>query len=683
MSTVMTPAVDAASAAPVSRESLVHQLYEAAELEHNLMCTYLYAAFSLKSGVEEGLSPAEADATARWRRAILQVAVEEMGHLAAVWNITAALGGSPRFGRMNFPLDTGGLPASVVVRLEPFSEAVLQHFIFLERPKDSDEPDGAGFVADFQFRRGVSAPRVTPMPIDYDTVGVFYDTLSANMRAFVERVGESEAFCGDRNLQISRKEIDFQGCEPVICLKTALKAFDAIVSQGEGAAHECAECHYARFAAIREELRTLKAANPSFEPAYPAAVNPVLRRPVRAGPRVWIENEDAAAVVDVANSAYMLMLRLISHSYLLPRPHPAKAACIDLGLGLMRAMTPLAEAAARLPAGPSNPGCHAGMSFTSLRDAAPLPPGESAGRFFLERLQELSAAAGALRSNARTAQALRILNDLTARATRDFARIAREAPVVLSAGNHAPPPVAAAPEPPAIAAAAPGAAVIEPGNVAPTPRTVDGVDYIEGRDMTLIYEGKKCIHSRFCVTWGPKVFIANVKGPWINPDAMPTDALTEIAHVCVSGAIRYKRKDGHPDEQPPPVNLISVRENGPYAIRADIQLDGAPAVSHRLTLCRCGASKNKPFCDGSHNEIKFSASGEPPTGKADMLAVRDGPLAIDPQVDGPLRVRGNMEIISGTGRVVARLESAMFCRCGASNNKPFCDGSHARVGFKS
>ena len=77
----------------------------------------------------------------------------------------------------------------------------------------------------------------------------------------------------------------------MICLKTALKAFDAIVSQGEGAAHECEDCHYARFAAIREELKALKAANPAFEPAFPAAVNPVLRRPVRAGPRVWIENE--------------------------------------------------------------------------------------------------------------------------------------------------------------------------------------------------------------------------------------------------------------------------------------------------------------------------------------------------------------------------------------------------------
>ena len=252
------------------------------------------------------------------------------------------------------------------------------------------------------------------------------------------------------------------------------------------------------------------------------------------------------------------------------------------------------------------------------------------------------------------------------------ARVAQPAPA------PAPAPSAAAPR-----RAAGDASRIEPGNLAPTPRTVDGVDYIEGRDLTLIYEGRKCIHSRWCVTWGPKVFLANVKGPWINPDNMPTERLAEIAHLCVSGAIRYQRKDGGPDEAAPLVNLIAVRENGPYAFRANLQLDGAPSDYYRLTLCRCGASKHKPFCDGSHNEVKFSASGEPATGKADMLAVRDGPLAVDPQIDGPLKVRGNMEIVSGTGRVVARLESAALCRCGASGNKPFCDGSHARVGFKS
>jgi len=664
----------------ITREALIHQLYEAAELEHNLMCTYLYAAFSLRSGTAEGLSETEADATARWRRAILRVAVEEMGHLTAVWNITSALGGSPRFGRINFPLDPGALPANVVVRLAPFSEAVLQHFIYLERPTGSTEPDGAGFSPDFQFTRGVARPRVTPMPVDYETVGKFYETLAADLGSFVARIGEREAFCGDRNLQISRAEIDFQGCDPVICSKTALAAFDAIVSQGEGATQENADSHYQRFIAIREEMKALRTANPSFSPAYPAAVNPVLRRPVRQGARVWLEDETAATTVDVANSAYMLMLRLISHSYLVPRPHPLKALCIDLSLGLMRAMAPLGERAARLPAGPSNPECNAGMSFTALRDSAPIPPGTSAGKFFVERLAEINDAAQSLvaaaNGDARVTQAQRVLADLTRRAERGFANLTTELPRTAVAAT---PPAQSAP---AVAPTS-GSAVIEPGNVAPTPRTVDGVDYIEGRDLTLIYEGKKCIHSRFCVTWGPKVFIANVKGPWINPDAMSTEALTEIAHVCVSGAIRYKRKDGQPDEAPPPVNLISVREGGPYAVRADIRLDGAPAVSYRLTLCRCGASKNKPFCDGSHNEIKFAASGEPPTGKADMLPVRDGPLAIDPTIDGPLQVRGNVELISGTGRVVARLESARLCRCGASNNKPFCDGSHTRVGFKS
>src|SRR3954464_14816602 len=146
-----------------SREALLGALYEAAELEHNLMCTYLYAAFSLRSGEGEGLTQAEAVAVARWRQTIIDVAIDEMGHLAAVWNITAALGGSPRFGRGNFPLDPGMLPAGIVVKLAPFNEAVLQHFIFLERPDDSAEPDGEGFAPEWPFKRGSAMPRLTPM----------------------------------------------------------------------------------------------------------------------------------------------------------------------------------------------------------------------------------------------------------------------------------------------------------------------------------------------------------------------------------------------------------------------------------------------------------------------------------------------------------------------------------------
>jgi CDGSH-type Zn-finger protein len=82
--------------------------------------------------------------------------------------------------------------------------------------------------------------------------------------------------------------------------------------------------------------------------------------------------------------------------------------------------------------------------------------------------------------------------------------------------------------------------------------------------------------------------------------------------------------------------------------------------------------------------VKFGATGEPATGtQTAMLAKRDGPLAIDPQLDGPLQIHGNLEITAGTGRMIARVTNAKLCRCGASNAKPFCDGSHARIGFRS
>jgi hypothetical protein len=292
----------------LSRESLLHALYEAAELEHNLMCTYLYAAFSLKSGVEEGLTPAEADAVTRWRREILDVAVDEMSHLTAVWNITAALGGVPRFGRTNFPLDPGYLPACVVVKLAPFSAAVLQHFIYLERPHDSTEPDGEGFEPERRFVRGTSGNRLTPMGIDYATVGQFYAALSAGLRALVDRVGETQTFCGDPALQLSEAEVNLAGARRVICLKTALAAFDAIVRQGEGASEHSEGSHFSRFCEIRTEFRALKESNPAFTPNHPAATNPVLRRPPRPEGRVWIEAEPSIVVVDLANAAYGLML---------------------------------------------------------------------------------------------------------------------------------------------------------------------------------------------------------------------------------------------------------------------------------------------------------------------------------------------------------------------------------------
>jgi CDGSH-type Zn-finger protein/uncharacterized Fe-S cluster protein YjdI len=664
---------DATDTSPfLQREILVNALYEAAELEHNLMCTYLYAAASLKEGEAEGLRASEAEAVQRWSRVLMGVAIQEMGHLVAVWNITSALGATPRIGRANFPLDPGYLPAGITVKLAPFGPDTLQHFIFLERPHGSAEAEGPGFACERPYARGTARTHLTPMGRDYDTVGAFYERIGEGLRTFVGRYGEAIAFGGDPALQLSPEEVNLPGARQVRCLKTALAAFTAIVEQGEGAPRDSVDSHFQKFLGIRAELASLKEKNPSFAPAFPAATNPVLRRPPRPEGRVWIEDADAFATVDLANASYALMLRLTGYAYALRGPGREKSLVVDLAIGLMQAMMPLAQRAARLPAGPSNPHCNAGMSFITLRDPSPLPPGPAARQLLLERFAQLAEAGAALRTSGdeRAAAAAEQLSRLATRAAREFD---------LSASAAAP---AAAARAAAVPAAAVPVATTQPAPVSPAVAASDGVERVRGARLELDFEGRRCIHSRFCVTWTPSVFLANVKGPWIHPDAMPVERVVEVAHACPSGAIRYRRIDGGAQEAAPPVNLATVREAGPYAFRAELQIDGAPA-GFRATLCRCGASKNKPYCDGSHHEIGFAASGEPATGKTEMLAVRDGVLAIDPQLNGPLCVRGNLEILSGTGRAVARTTSAYLCRCGGSANKPFCDGTHKKIGFKS
>ncbi|HEY0253746.1 MAG TPA: ferritin-like domain-containing protein [Kofleriaceae bacterium] len=466
-----------------TREQLVHGLYEAAELEHNLMCTYLYAAFSLRQGTDEGLSAEEAAATARWRKTIIDVAVEEMGHLTAVWNITSALGAAPRFGRINFPLEPGILPASIVVKLAPFSESVIQHFVHLERPNDSAESEGEGFEPEYKFHRANTADRLVPMAMDYDTVGVFYQTLETRLRTFAEQHGDDGAFCGDPQLQLGPTEIDLVGAQPVICVKTALKALDAIVAQGEGAPGHSEDSHFVKFVQVRTELAALKKANPAFSPAWPSAVNPVLRPPVRQTGRVWIENEEAARTVDVANAGYALMLRLLAYSYALPRG-AEKGAVVGLAIDLMRAISLLGERAARLPAGPSNPHCNAGMSFTALRDASPLGVGAAARKFIIERFDELAAGAkGLAQDDDRAARATRMLGDFAARVKKTFANL-----VTLPRADA----VTVAPVAPP--APKPHDDIQRAPNGAPIPTTVDGVDEIPAEHMTLLFDQQKCIH---------------------------------------------------------------------------------------------------------------------------------------------------------------------------------------------
>lgn len=205
------------------------------------------------------------------------------------------------------------------------------------------------------------------------------------------------------------------------------------------------------------------------------------------------------------------------------------------------------------------------------------------------------------------------------------------------------------------------------------------IEEVRGSKVLVRFEARRCVHTRHCVLERPDVFVPNVEGEWIHPDAVAVEEVVKVAERCPSGAIRYERLDGGPAEAAPVVNLVRIRENGPLAFNAELRVGGAPTL--RATLCRCGASQNKPYCDGQHAVIGFVATGEPPSGDSPSLAVRNGPLEVTPTRDGPLHASGSLEIVSGTGRTIGKRTDVFLCRCGASANKPYCDGSHRRIGF--
>jgi CDGSH-type Zn-finger protein/uncharacterized Fe-S cluster protein YjdI len=643
-----------------SREQLISLLTEAAEIEHGLMCCYLYAAFSLKTSDDSGLNAEQLAATRAWRTVILQVAVDEMLHLALVANLMEAVGATPHFGRSNFPVSAGFHPAGVVMQLAPFCRETMDHFVYLERPEGSDLTDGAGFEAQAQYSRGTRAEILVPSAQDYLTVGHLYRAIEEGFTALADRLGEANLFIGDPSAQVGSEIATFAGMVKVVDLASAVAAIEEIVTQGEGAPGHSEDSHYAKFCAIRDRHATMCAADPGFAPAWPCARNPVMRKPPIAEGRVHVAVAETARVLDIGNAAYGLMLRCLMGAFGQKQATDVQRRLLyGTAMELMHAVVPVAEQLARMPATVGQAEPTAGLTFTLPRSIAPVRETHALLRIVAERAVEL----------ARGAAALAHVSVRVARSAAEFERIARRLGDAAGEVKMVMPAPVAAPAAPA-----------QPVAAAPVEAPV--IEEAVGRDITIRFEGKRCIHARFCVLQAPTVFLANTPGQWIYPDTMDAERLVAVAENCPSGAIQYERRDGRPGEVPPPVNVAKLRENGPYGVHAEIVLAGHGAMT-RAVLCRCGASKNKPFCDSSHIAAGFVASGEPATRPSEALAVRNGLLTVTPTVDGPLAVEGALEICAGTGRTVDRVVSARLCRCGGSENKPFCDGTHARIGFRA
>ncbi len=133
-------------------------------------------------------------------------------------------------------------------------------------------------------------------------------------------------------------------------------------------------------------------------------------------------------------------------------------------------------------------------------------------------------------------------------------------------------------------------------------------------DITVVWKPNTCIHSTLC--WKGLIEVFNPKEkPWIKMNGATTEKIIEQVRKCPSGALSYYRNDELPEEsgkimsESASILKIEVSPNGPYLVKSEcliIHSDGREETkTGTVALCRCGASGNKPYCDGSHRKIDF------------------------------------------------------------------------------
>ena len=139
-------------------------------------------------------------------------------------------------------------------------------------------------------------------------------------------------------------------------------------------------------------------------------------------------------------------------------------------------------------------------------------------------------------------------------------------------------------------------------------RKLPGVQREYRTDQIVVYwESQLCIHTARCLRGLPQVFDIN-RRPWITVDAASADQIAEVVARCPTSALRFERLDGGPQEQAPEQTTIQATPDGPLYVRGDLKIidqDRSIRKLKRAALCRCGHSRNKPFCDGSHWEVDF------------------------------------------------------------------------------
>ncbi len=372
-----------------NREELIFVLSEAAMLEHMIMCEYLFAAFSLKRDVSEGVTPPQFEAIKRWERAVSHVATQEMLHLALVSNLLSSLGSLPFFYRPNFPQRSKYFPSAVQLALLPFGQDALQHFLYLERPEGMDLKDAPEFQLFANVTPGVTLDddQVVPSLQEFATVGHLYRGIEQGFRLLVDKYGEQRVFIGPSRAQATQQYFGWPELVAVTDLASAVQAIETIVEQGEGARGDWQVSHYGQFFSIAQEYRTLKQQDPGFEPAR-SAVPAYVKPPSDTSEAVLIADPLTANVSELFNACYEVMLQMLTRYFIHGSDSEEElrilsGTAVDM---MFVAIKPLGELLTRLPVGPGLPGKMAGPNFEIFHTGYILPHHYAAWAILHERL---------------------------------------------------------------------------------------------------------------------------------------------------------------------------------------------------------------------------------------------------------------------------------------------------------
>jgi hypothetical protein len=373
------------------REALIYMLGEAAELEHSILCQYLFAAVTLKQSVQEGVSERQLEAIRHWRKTVLEVAGQEMLHLALVQNLRTAIGAAPHLTRPNLPCPARHFPPGVQIALVPFGEQALRHFLYLERPEGLDLDDAEGFAAIARAEPlRISAEDIVPVAQDFATVGHLYRAIEEGFAHLAAKLGEQGLFIGPPRAQATPESFGWPELLVVTDLVSARRALETIVEQGEGASGDWRKAHFGRFHDILDDYIVMQKDDPRFEPARPVLAANV--RPPESGVEVPLIGDPLTArVVDLFNVAYEMLLQVLYRFFAHTEETDRQLILLaSVAFAVMQKLIrPLGSLITELPVGPEYPGMMAGPSFELFYEADYFFPHRDAAWIVLEeRMRE-------------------------------------------------------------------------------------------------------------------------------------------------------------------------------------------------------------------------------------------------------------------------------------------------------